>query len=113
MIGGGGEKKTLLLVARYADACNVFVSGPEELQHKLDVLRRHCDEVGRDYDTIAKTILYGRIAPLEDPDAWLASMEALAALGVDQVWADPDATDPIGWTEQMATRVLPRLAEIG
>jgi F420-dependent oxidoreductase-like protein len=56
LVGGGGEKKTLLLVAKYADACNLF-PGPE-LQHKLDVLKRHCDTVGRDYDEIEKTVLY-------------------------------------------------------
>ncbi len=56
LIGGGGEKKTLLLVAKYGDACNLF-PGPE-LEHKLDVLKRHCDAVGRDYDEIEKTVLY-------------------------------------------------------
>ncbi|MBB2942797.1 F420-dependent oxidoreductase-like protein [Actinoplanes lutulentus] len=56
LIGGAGEKKTLLLVAKYADACNLF-PGPE-LQHKLDVLKRHCDTVGRDYDEIEKTVIY-------------------------------------------------------
>jgi F420-dependent oxidoreductase-like protein len=53
MIGGGGEKKTLRLVARYADACNLF-PGPD-LARKLDVLRAHCDAEGRDYDSITKT----------------------------------------------------------
>jgi F420-dependent oxidoreductase-like protein len=56
LVGGGGEKKTLLLVAKYADACNLF--GGPELQHKLDVLKRHCETVGRDYDEIEKTVLY-------------------------------------------------------
>ena len=56
LIGGGGEKKTLRLVAQYADACNLF-PGPE-VQHKLDVLKRHCDDVGRDYDDIQKTVLF-------------------------------------------------------
>ena len=56
LIGGGGEKKTLLLVAKYADACNLF-PGPE-LPRKLDVLRRHCETVGRDYDEIQKTVLF-------------------------------------------------------
>ncbi|TDO51727.1 F420-dependent oxidoreductase-like protein [Kribbella sp. VKM Ac-2527] len=54
MIGGGGEKRTLRLVAQYADACNLF-PGPE-LPRKLDVLREHCDAVGRAYDEIEKTI---------------------------------------------------------
>jgi alkanesulfonate monooxygenase SsuD/methylene tetrahydromethanopterin reductase-like flavin-dependent oxidoreductase (luciferase family) len=57
MIGGGGEKKTLRLVARYAQACNLF-AGPG-LGHKLDVLRAHCEREGRDYDEIEKTAYYG------------------------------------------------------
>ncbi len=48
MIGGGGERKTLRLVARYGDACNLFASSPDEVAHKLDVLRGHCDDAGRD-----------------------------------------------------------------
>ena len=56
MIGGGGEQKTLRLVARYADACNLFPS--PDLAHKLDVLRAHCDAEGRDYDEIEKTCYF-------------------------------------------------------
>jgi F420-dependent oxidoreductase-like protein len=56
MVGGGGEKKTLRLVAKYADACNLF-AGPD-LAHKLDVLRAHCETEGRDYDSIEKTVYY-------------------------------------------------------
>jgi F420-dependent oxidoreductase-like protein len=56
LIGGGGEKKTLRLVAQYADSCNLF-PGPE-VQHKLDVLKQHCDDVGRNYDDIEKTVLF-------------------------------------------------------
>jgi F420-dependent oxidoreductase-like protein len=54
LIGGGGERKTLRLVARYGDACNLFDT--PELAHKLDVLRQHCAAEGRDYDTIEKTV---------------------------------------------------------
>jgi F420-dependent oxidoreductase-like protein len=59
MVGGGGERRTLRLVAQYADACNLFDTGlgPEGIPHKLDVLRRHCEEVGRDYDEVSKTCL--------------------------------------------------------
>jgi F420-dependent oxidoreductase-like protein len=53
-IGGGGEKVTLRLVARFADGCNIG-GEPEVLSHKLDVLRRHCEREGRDYDDILKT----------------------------------------------------------
>jgi F420-dependent oxidoreductase-like protein len=112
MIGGSGERKTLRLVAEYADACNLFGAEPEELQHKLDVLRGHCDDVGRDYDAIAKTIVASRTQPLADVDAWLNSMEKVAALGIEQVWAVPDPADPVRWTEQMVERVVPRLSEI-
>ena len=55
LIGGGGERKTLRLVAQYAQACNLF-PGPE-LEHKLDVLRGHCEALGRDYDEIEKTVI--------------------------------------------------------
>lgn len=57
LIGGSGEKKTLRLVAQYADACNLFNTGGEELSRKLDILKRHCDEVGRPYDQIERTAL--------------------------------------------------------
>ena len=57
LIGGGGEKKTLRLVAQYGDACNLFAFQPiESLQHKLDVLKRHCDDVGRDFKEIELTL---------------------------------------------------------
>src|ERR1700760_2127643 len=56
MIGGGGERKTLRFVARYAQACNLF-PGPD-LAHKLDVLKAHCETEGRDYDEILKTSYY-------------------------------------------------------
>jgi F420-dependent oxidoreductase-like protein len=54
MVGGGGEKKTLRLVAKYAQACNLF--NTPDLEHKLDVLKQHCEDVGRDYDEITKTV---------------------------------------------------------
>jgi F420-dependent oxidoreductase-like protein len=63
MIGGGGERKTLRLVAKYADACNV-AGNAEEVAHKFDVLKRHCDDVGRDYDEIERTVM--TIAPPGD-----------------------------------------------
>ena len=56
LIGGGGEKRTLRLVAQYGDACNLF-GDPDAVRHKLDVLERHCADVGRDPAEITKTIL--------------------------------------------------------
>jgi F420-dependent oxidoreductase-like protein len=82
LIGGGGEKKTLRFVAKYADACNLF--GGPEVAHKLQVLREHCEREGRDYDEIEKTVTVNLdvgdngelVAPL------IESLRALAALGV-------------------------------
>jgi F420-dependent oxidoreductase-like protein len=55
LIGGGGEKKTLRLVARYADSCNIAAYDPAQAAHKLEVLREHCVTEGRDYGEIEKT----------------------------------------------------------
>jgi len=113
LVGGGGEKKTLLMVARYADACNVFGSSPADVAHKLDVLRSHCDDEGRDYDRIIKTVLAVRPA-LADVDAFVAAAGEYAALGVTEMEVMPiPGTSPVEFTEQFAERVLPRLAEVG
>ncbi len=86
IVGGGGEQKTLRLVAQYADACNIF-GGPDNIRHKLAVLREHCDNVGRDYATIEKTNLAG----LEVRVAGSSSTRPLTATElVDRMgsWAD-------------------------
>jgi F420-dependent oxidoreductase-like protein len=67
MIGGGGEQKTLRLVAQYADACNVFGDGPR-IHHKYEVLRRHCEAIGRDPDEIERTTLQSVRPDLGDGD---------------------------------------------
>lgn len=98
LIGGGGEKKTLRLVAQYADACNLFDNGlgPEGMPRKLDVLRRHCDDVGRDYDEIEKTCLArvtlgrtGDTAPSGEPmasvDETVERFGRLSEAGIDSV----------------------------
>jgi F420-dependent oxidoreductase-like protein len=93
LIGGGGERKTLRLVARYADACNLF-PGPD-LARKLDVLRDHCEDVGRDYDEITKTCYFifdpgergENAAQIVDQLSELAAMGFQAAIGaVANVW---------------------------
>lgn len=78
MIGGGGERKTLRFVAQYADACNLF-AGPQAA-HKLDVLRRHCDDVGRDYDDIEKTTMIS-IDSSSEVEGVVAQLEELGRLG--------------------------------
>jgi F420-dependent oxidoreductase-like protein len=111
LVGGGGEKRTLLLVARYADACNLFGSGPDDVAHKLDVLRSHCDTEGRDYDRIVKTVLAVR-PPLADVDGFVAAAGAYADIGVTELEVMPDR-HPVEFAEQLAEQVLPRLADIG
>lgn len=85
MIGGGGEKKTLRLVAKYGQACNVF--NTDELEHKLDVLRGHCETEGRDYDEITKTVHsfldIGENG--EKTDEVLTDLRRIAGLGVHAV----------------------------
>src|SRR5215204_7075278 len=110
LVGGGGEKKTLLLVARYADACNVFGSSPADVAGKLDVLRSHCEAEGRDYDRIGKTVL-AVIPALADVDAFLAAAREYAALGVTELEVMPDR-HPVEFAEQIAERVLPGLADM-
>ncbi|HEU5037019.1 MAG TPA: LLM class F420-dependent oxidoreductase [Nocardioides sp.] len=112
LVGGGGERKTLRLVAQYADACNIFPEGVDGVRHKLDVLRRHCDDVGRDYDEIEKTMLSGGADPLADVDAFVAEMAGYAALGMSLVTLMPPTDDPVGWTTRVCEELVPRLAEV-
>jgi F420-dependent oxidoreductase-like protein len=112
LIGGGGEKKTLRLVAKYADSCNLFGAGTDAVRHKLDVLRGHCDAEGRDYDAIEKTII-GRVDPSGDVSGFLKEMEEYAALGIDLVEVAPAMPDPAGYVTQLGEKVVRPLAEIG
>jgi F420-dependent oxidoreductase-like protein len=110
LIGGGGERKTLRMVAQYAQACNLFDS--PDLPRKLDVLRQHCEDVGRDYDDIEKTVMYA-VDPGpdgENVDRVLSHLKDLAALGVDHVHSralDGSRTD---WLEVIGERVIPEMS---
>jgi F420-dependent oxidoreductase-like protein len=114
LIAGGGERKTLRLVARYGDACQLSdAPGTRyevDLKHKLEVLRRHCDDAGRDYAQIEKTVNAGvdlsgdQAAGL---DALRARLHELAALGVDHVMLA--AQGP--WTEAAIAAVASVLPE--
>jgi F420-dependent oxidoreductase-like protein len=111
LIGGGGERKTLRLVAEHGDACNLFDLGPDEVGRKLEVLQRHCEDLGRDPGAIQRTLTTSG----EDAftNGFVSRMEAYAALGIDQVWVRADAKDPAGVTARLADEVVPRLAELG
>jgi F420-dependent oxidoreductase-like protein len=107
LIGGGGEKKTLRLVAQYAQACNLFAS--PELEHKLDVLRAHCRTVGRDYDEIEKTVMM----PLdpgengEHVDQLLVRLHALAELGISEVHSSVPNVSRITPIDLIGERIIP------
>jgi alkanesulfonate monooxygenase SsuD/methylene tetrahydromethanopterin reductase-like flavin-dependent oxidoreductase (luciferase family) len=108
LVGGNGEKKTLRLVARYADACNLMVAGPEDAAPKLEVLRRHCDAEGRDETTVEKTVVV--IVPaFDDVGAFLRSCDDLAALGVDEVVVMTDG-DIGAFVDRVGREIVPRLA---
>jgi F420-dependent oxidoreductase-like protein len=96
LIGGMGERKTLKLVAQYGDACNLFdiPDGGKTITHKLDVLKRHCDEAGRAYDEIQKTVST-RLNPGESADEFATRCEALEGLGLDHAVV----ITPGPWTE--------------
>jgi alkanesulfonate monooxygenase SsuD/methylene tetrahydromethanopterin reductase-like flavin-dependent oxidoreductase (luciferase family) len=120
MIGGGGEKKTLRLVARYADASNLF-GDPDQLRHKYQILAEHCEAVGRPYDEIERTSLQS--VSLFGANAWRTTTESadqlvdrfgrLGEVGVQQVIVNtadvhlPEAID------LLATEVMPQIAGVG
>jgi len=112
VIGGSGERKTLRLVAQYADACNLFDAGPDAVRGKLDVLRRHCDAVGRDYDTVDKTIIASSADPLADTDGFVRDMSTYAELGVSKVWVGSRRPDLPGFVRRVGEEVVPRLREL-
>jgi alkanesulfonate monooxygenase SsuD/methylene tetrahydromethanopterin reductase-like flavin-dependent oxidoreductase (luciferase family) len=96
LIGGMGERRTLRLVARYADACNLFdiPDGGRTIRHKLDVLARHCEEVGRPYEEIEKTVST-RVRADESPQDVAERLAALADLGIDHaVFITPGTFTP-------------------
>lgn len=123
MIGGGGEQKTLRLVAQYGDACNLFARlGDDTLRHKLDVLRQHCETVGRPYDEIERTALATMRITRDGHDHTVTPAQALerlaglAALGFDQVIINGgDVHDP-AYFDLVGAEVIPgaeRLAVAG
>jgi alkanesulfonate monooxygenase SsuD/methylene tetrahydromethanopterin reductase-like flavin-dependent oxidoreductase (luciferase family) len=112
LIGGSGERKTLRMVAQYADASNLFAyGGTDTLRHKLDVLKGHCERLGRDYREISKTVggfsytgqTVGEIIDLARP---------LAALGFDHVIFNVYDDYQGAPVQRLGAEVLPALAEL-
>jgi len=111
LIGGAGERKTLRLVAKYAQACNLFAT--PELPHKLDVLRQHCEREGRDYDDIEKTVMTAfPVGPDgEGVDDFLATLRRLADLGVAHVHGRPAGMWDRRVLDVYGERVIPAVAD--
>jgi F420-dependent oxidoreductase-like protein len=115
LIGGMGEKKTLRLVAKYADACNLFARvGVDKLRHKLDVLRQHCEDLGRPYGEIERTAL-GTVHLA--PDKMSASdiieeARQLADVGIQHYIVNMPNVYEIEPVETIGREVIPALAEL-
>jgi len=117
MIGGSGERKTLRLVARYADACNLFAqpdTGPAAAQAKLEVLAGHCANEGTDVGRIRKTILWA--APMDPTTAagaadFVEQMKGYADIGIVEVHVMPFA-DPVGFIRGLGEHVVPAIGAL-
>ena len=111
LVAGGGEKKTLRMVAQYADACNLY--GPiATVRSKLAVLRRHCDALGRDYAAIEKTTL-GTVdlqPGKMDAAAVVEQCKQLANIGVDQAIFNIPTVHEIKPLEVFARDIIPAVA---
>jgi len=114
LIGGGGERKTLRLVAQYADACNLFAGDLNAMRRKLDVLRRHCDSVGREYEEIERTAL-GTLkigASRSEVEGMLARCRSLAEVGIQHfIFSIPNVheMEPLKILER---HLIPAVAEL-
>ena len=109
LIGGSGEKKTLKLVAKYADACNIAAYNLEDTAHKLDVLRQHCANEGRDYDEIEKTaqIRFDLGANGENVGLTIEQLHQIAELGFSQVHGSLLRVSEPGQLDLLAEQVIP------
>ncbi|HEV7195361.1 MAG TPA: LLM class F420-dependent oxidoreductase [Pedococcus sp.] len=112
LIGGAGERKTLRLVAQYADACNIFDT--PELPHKLQVLRDHCERLGRDYDEIEKTaqVRFDLGPGGERVEELIDHLRELADLGIEVAHGALANVSKPGTLELMAERVIPAVADL-
>ena len=109
MICGGGEKKTLRLVAQYGDACNLF-AGRDEAR-KLGLLREHCEAVGRDYDTIFKTAYYV-FDTSRGPQRIVDELGALAGLGFQAAIGGVRDVWDVAPLEVIGAEVIPAVADL-
>jgi len=109
LVGGGGERRTLRLVARYADACNLYGRDVATVRRKLDVLREHCDAIGRPYDEIERTTLVSVDPTEESTDAIVDRFGALAEAGAQHVIFNVRGVADTTRLERIASDVFPQL----
>ncbi|ANY10837.1 TIGR03560 family F420-dependent LLM class oxidoreductase [Pseudonocardia sp. HH130630-07] len=105
VIAGMGERRTLRLVAELGDACNLFSHGHDEVARKIDVLDRHCTDVGRRPSDVTRTLLFTG-DPLADPDGFMRDMAGYAELGIEQVWIGPTGPEPALWVGDATARFV-------
>jgi len=112
LIGGSGEKKTLRLVARYAQACNIF-AGPDAAR-KLEVLRSHCEAEGRNYDEIEKTVLYNFDVGEkgERTGQIVEDLQGLAALGFQAAMGQAVRVSELTPLEVIGKEVIPAISDM-
>ena len=108
MIGGGGERKTLRLVAQYADACNVF-GGPERIAHKYAVLREHCERLGRPYEEIERSNLQSVDLDRESPDEVVDRFGQLGEAGCQHLIFSVRGVADTSKLERLGAEVFPQL----
>jgi alkanesulfonate monooxygenase SsuD/methylene tetrahydromethanopterin reductase-like flavin-dependent oxidoreductase (luciferase family) len=108
MIGGGGERKTLRLVAQYADACNVF-GGPERIAHKYAVLKEHCERLGRPYEEIERSTLQSVDVDAQSADELVECFGALGEAGAQHILFSVRGVSDVSKLERLGTEVLPQL----
>lgn len=116
VIGGDGERKTLRMVAQYADVWNSVSEDPDQLKHKIAVLHQHCEATGRDPSEIRKTLGLGLQAdPFGDPAGFMRNMERYSALGIEvfNLGVFPGVSDPVGFVARLGDEVIPQLAALG
>jgi F420-dependent oxidoreductase-like protein len=109
LIGGGGERRTLRLVARHADACNLFPT--PQIPHKLDVLRRHCEAEGRDYDSIEKTALF-TFDVSRGTGRLIGQLRWLAGMGIQTVIGSVPGVERLEPLEVIGREVIPAVADL-
>jgi F420-dependent oxidoreductase-like protein len=113
LIGGMGERRTLRLVARHADACNLFAyAGAAEVGRKLEVLRRHCDAEGRDFDAIERTTLGTVQLARQSPAEVIRELRELAKVGVQHAIVNLPDVHEITPVERLAKEVVPAIREL-